>query len=110
MYYGVGDTQETTPIAIEGKGKIYIKVKKNLIAPTYVLFAPRIKESILSADKLAEELDISLDDNYTKMVFKDRSENTIKDNHTIWISASKIVETSPKKLRKAYKGSNKINR
>ena len=42
------------------------------------------------------------------MVFKDRKENTIKDNHTIWISVSKIVETSPKKVKMAYKGRNKI--
>ena len=40
------------------------------------------------------------------MVFKDRSENTTKDKHTIWISASKIVETSPKKVKKAYKSNN----
>ena len=47
LYYGVGDTRETTPIAIEGEGKIYIKVKKNLMAPTGVLFAPGIEGSIL---------------------------------------------------------------
>ena len=51
-----------------------------------MFFAPGIKESILSSDKLAEELDISSDSNCTQMVFKDRKENTIEDNHTIWIS------------------------
>ena len=74
------------PLPLEGEGKIYIKVKKNLISPTNVFFATGIKESILSVDKLAKELDISSDSNCTQMVFKDRKENTIKDNHTIWIS------------------------
>ena len=69
-------------------------------------FCTGIKESILSADKLAEELDLSLDSNYNQMVFKDRSENITKDNHTVWISASKIVVASPKKVKKAYKGNN----
>ena len=106
LYYGVGDTRETNSIAIEGEGKIYIKVKKNLISPTNVLFAPGIKGSILSADKLVEELDMSLDSNYNQMVFEDRSENITKDNHTVWISASKIVVAPPKKVKKAYKGNN----
>ena len=108
LYYGVGDTLETNPIAVKGEGKIYIKVKKRIMAPTNVLFAPGIKESVLSADKLAEEVDISLGNNYTQMVLKDRIKNTTKDRNTIWISASKIVETSPKKVKKAYKGNNKI--
>ena len=47
LNYGVGDTRETNLIAIEGEDKIYIKVKKKLIAPTNILFAPGIEESIL---------------------------------------------------------------
>ena len=53
-------------------------------------------------------MDISPGSDHTQMVFKDRKENTIKDNHTTWISSSKIVETSPKKVKVAYNGRNKI--
>ena len=99
LYYGIGDTEDKFPLKIKGEGKIYIKVKEDLLSPTNVLYAPDLKESILSADRLAEELDITLEKDHHEMIFKDRMVITVKDNYTIWIRAKDILETSPKNIK-----------
>ena len=108
LYYGIGDTEGKFPLKIKGEGKIYIKVKEDLLSPTNVLYAPDLKESILSADRLAEELDITLEKNYHEMIFKDRRVNTVKDNYTIWIRAKDILETSPKNIKHEKKSRSHI--